>query len=299
MNKFLKSISNSFTSLLKSIAMKKYKNLIYSGAQNRKSPLDLFLSNTQSDKPIVVFAHGYKGFKDWGPWDLVGEAFANAGFDFLKFNFSHNGGTVEHPIDFPDLKAYSENRYSYEQEDLRHISDLIERGIHTEEGERHWRKIALIGHSRGGGMAILHAAKNPMISHLATWASVSDIGERFNFDMEAWKQTGVTTVKNSRTGQDMPHNYTFYTDYLENEEELNIENAARTIKIPWLIVHGSSDEAVSFAEAEKLKKWNPKAELRKIPNTGHTFGGSHPWNQETLSIDLKKVVESTSEFFEK
>lgn len=279
--------------------MKKLKNLIYTGAQNRKSPFDLFLADTKSNKPLVVFAHGYKGFKDWGPWGLAGEAFAKAGFDFLKFNFSHNGGTVENPIDFPDLKAYSENRYSYEQEDLRRISKLIESGIQTEEGEKSWKKIALIGHSRGGGMVILHAAKNPMVSHLATWGAVTDCRERFIFDMEDWKKTGVATVKNSRTGQDMPHNYTFYTDYIENEKDLIIEDAARKIQIPWLIVHGTTDEAVPFAEAEKLKEWNPKAELLKIPNAGHTFGGSHPWNKASMPSDLEKVVSGTIEFFGK
>src|SRR6056297_3498830 len=98
--------------------MKTIENLIYSGADDRMSPFDVFLSGSGADKPLVVFAHGYKGFKDWGAWHLVGKAFAEAGFDFLKFNFSHNGGTVAEPIDFPDLHAFSRNTYTKELEDL-------------------------------------------------------------------------------------------------------------------------------------------------------------------------------------
>ena len=56
--------------------------------------------------PLIIFCHGYKGFKDWGAWNLMAEAFAKIGFCFIKFNFSHNGGTIEQPIDFPDLEAF-------------------------------------------------------------------------------------------------------------------------------------------------------------------------------------------------
>ena len=41
-------------------------------------------------KPIIIFCHGYKGFKDWGAWNLMADAFTEAGFCFIKFNFSHN-----------------------------------------------------------------------------------------------------------------------------------------------------------------------------------------------------------------
>ena len=52
---------------------------------------DTYFTNDGKAKPLVIFCHGYKGFKDWGPWHLVAKAFAEAGFFFLKFNFSHNG----------------------------------------------------------------------------------------------------------------------------------------------------------------------------------------------------------------
>ncbi|MCA1762444.1 MAG: alpha/beta hydrolase family protein [Cryomorphaceae bacterium] len=278
--------------------MKVIENLIYTGADGRESPFDLFLSNGGADKPIVVFAHGYKGFKDWGAWHLVGKAFADAGFDFLKFNFSHNGGTVEQPIDFPDLEAFSKNTYSKELEDLEAISDLItETGIELKGQKRIWKNIALIGHSRGGGIAILHAAKNPAASHLATWASVADFGERFNFDMEAWKHDGVTYVVNGRTKQNMPHLYSYYEDFLENRDELHIESAAKQIDIPWLIAHGSSDEAVDFNHAERLNKWSKDAKLFETAGIGHTFGAIHPWPKNELPEGLEIITAKTIRLF--
>lgn len=277
--------------------MEIFQNLIYSGSDNRKSPFDLYLTENSADKPLVIFAHGYKGFKDWGAWDLVAHAFAEAGFDFLKFNFSHNGGTVENPIDYPDMEAYSENTYSKELYDIDSLIKLANSGIQVNGKMKTWKNIALIGHSRGGGIVILESARNASVSHLSTWASVADYGERFNFDMEEWKKTGVATVLNGRTKQQMPHKYSFYQDFIDNEEKLNIESAARKINIPWLIVHGDSDEAVDFEEAERLHSWSQDAEVVQIPDGMHTFGASHPWNEMEMPKPLKKVVDETIRFF--
>ena len=277
--------------------MKTFKNLIYTGSGNRKSPFDLYLANQPSGKPLVVFAHGYKGFKNWGSWDLVAQSFAEAGFDFLKFNFSHNGGTVENPIDFPDLEAFSENTYSRELEDLEAITQLALSGIAVDGEKRSWDKVALIGHSRGGGIAIIHAARSKNICYLATWASVADYGERFDFDMEEWKRTGVTTVRNGRTHQDMPHKYSFYADYITNKEKLSIENSARKINIPWLIAHGETDEAVELENAQRLARWNKDAKSVIISGGTHTFGASHPRKEDTIPDALKLLVSKTIEFF--
>lgn len=277
--------------------MATYKNLIYTGSNNRKSPFDLYLADQSSNKPLVVFAHGYKGFKDWGSWDLVAQSFVKAGFDFLKFNFSHNGGTVDNPIDFPDLEAFGENTYSRELEDIEAITQLALSGIDVDGEKKSWDKLALIGHSRGGGIVAIQAARSKSVSHLATWASVADYEERFDFDMEEWKRTGVTTVRNGRTKQDMPHKYSFYEDYINNEEKLSIENAARKVDIPWLIAHGENDEAVDLENAQRLAKWNEKAKSVIIPGATHTFGASHPRKDDKMPDALKVLVSKTIEFF--
>ncbi len=266
-----------------------YLSETYTGANGRESPFNLLLADQNSDT-LVIFAHGYKGFKDWGPWGLVAARFASSGMDCLKFNFSHNGGTVDNPIDFPDLEAFSDNTYSKELFDLREICRMAKTGIATPSGIKKWSRLVTIGHSRGGGIAILNASANPDVDQLITWASVADFGERFNFDLEEWKATGIATVRNGRTGQDLPHKVAFYEDFKENEEALFIKRAAVDLVQPWLIIHGSADEAVSFGNAERLHSWNPKSELRAIINTGHTFGGVHPWEESGLPEDLEKVI---------
>ena len=84
---------------------KKILNLILEGKHSKPILTDVFFKEDKTKKPIVIFCHGYKGFKDWGAWNLMAETFVKAGFFFIKFNFSHNGGTIEQPIDFPDLEC--------------------------------------------------------------------------------------------------------------------------------------------------------------------------------------------------
>ena len=49
---------------------------------------------TSQLKPVVVFVHGFKGFKDWGHFPLLADFFAGQGFVFVKLNLSHNGIVV-------------------------------------------------------------------------------------------------------------------------------------------------------------------------------------------------------------
>ena len=94
--------------------MKIIKNIILDGRHSKPILADVFFKENNQPKKVVVFCHGYKGFKDWGAWNLMAEEFAKAGFFFIKFNFSHNGGTPEQPIDFPDLEAFGNNNYTKE-----------------------------------------------------------------------------------------------------------------------------------------------------------------------------------------
>ena len=48
----------------------------------------------------------------------MADRFADAGFVFVKFNLSHNGTTIEHPIDFVDLEAFGNNNFAKELDDL-------------------------------------------------------------------------------------------------------------------------------------------------------------------------------------
>lgn len=273
------------------------KNIAVPGKHKKPIVTDLFFKDNKQPKKIIIFCHGYKGFKDWGAWNLMAEAFAKAGFFFIKFNFSHNGGTLEQPIDFPDLDAFGNNNYSKELDDLEGILNWISTNTAYKE-EINIDAISIIGHSRGGGIVLLKTHQDSRIKNVITLAGVSDYKSRFpkNDAFTAWKEKGVYHVKNGRTHQEMPHFYQFYEDFIKNEERLTIKDAVQHLKVPHLIIHGDQDTSVLINEAENLKNWNAKSSFVIIKEANHVFNVAHPWIKNDMSEALQKVVNSCIDF---
>lgn len=276
--------------------MKIIKNAVLTASGKKPILFDVYYQETQEALPLVIFCHGYKGFKDWGAWDLVAKKFAENGFCFIKFNFSHNGGTVEQPIDFPDLEAFAENNFSTEMDDIDRVLTMVETGKNLPKLNS---EINIIGHSRGGGIVLIKSEEDSRIKNVITWASISDFKARFQEgteNFEKWKETGVTFVENGRTKQQMPHNFQFYTDFKENEERFDIKRAVKSLQKPLLIIHGTEDPTVVLKEAKALLTWNPDSKFETIEGADHVFGASHPWEENKLPSDLQKVVDKTISF---
>ncbi len=273
------------------------KNRVIPGSKERSILLDVFYKEDHRLKPLVIFSHGFKGFKDWGHFESVGKRFAEAGFVFIKFNFSHNGTTPEDPLRFGDLEAFGNNNFEIELEDLKLVMDWA-LSSDSLKNERDAERLYLLGHSRGGGITILKAGEDKRVKKLATWAAVSDLVNRNKQrTIETWKRDGVVYAKNARTKQDMPLYYQFYENQQANKERFNINHAVKRLHIPFLIVHGSADPAVSFHDAEDLKRSSKQAILLRIEGGDHTFGVKHPFTVTELPPDAEKVLLETITFF--
>lgn len=283
------------------MVVKKEKNKSLPGLHGRPIPTDVFYTEEGKSKPVLLFCHGYKGFKDWGAWNLMAETFAKKGFLFIKFNFAFNGGTLEEPIDFPDLDAFGENTYTKELDDLEVMINWISSEDFPYAEMADLSRFTLIGHSRGGGVVVIKAAEDERIQKLITLAAVSDFGERFpkGEELAAWKQKGIAYIENMRTKQQMPHLFDFYEDFMQNEERLTISKSAKKLKIPTLIIHGTADPIVSVENAENLKEWIPNSELFLLEGSDHVFEASHPWNKDELPPAMEKIISKATEFIKK
>jgi alpha-beta hydrolase superfamily lysophospholipase len=154
-------------------------------------------------------------------------------------------------------------------------------------------KIFLLGHSRGGGIALLKAAQDKRVAGVVTWASVSECKTPWGSwpleKMEDWEETGVAYYENGRTKQQMPLYYQLYKNYLQNQLTLNIERAIKSLEIPILICHGSADPAVPVEKARQLHEWQPASELFLV-DSDHVFGRKHSWEGDALPEAMQVVV---------
>lgn len=267
------------------------KNEVYVGANGKKSLYDLHIPENWN-KRLIIFIHGFMGFKDWGCWNLVSDFFTSQHYAFLKYNVSHNGCSVDDPVNFVDLESFSFNDYMKELQDLEEILKLA----YTNYPDI--QDIYLIGHSRGGGIALLESQHHG-ISKIVSWAGIADIEKRFptGVELEKWKNDKIRYIKNGRTGQNLPIHIEQFYNYQDNKHRLDIEEFCRNSEIPTMVIHGEDDASVSIKEGEAICEWL-ETDLVRIPDTAHTFDSKHPWDLDELPRVLEDVCAITLSFFE-
>mgnify|MGYP003575224976 CR=1 FL=1 len=262
------------------------------GAAGKTIRIDL--TAPENYETMVVFVHGFKGFKDWGTHNLTAEYFAGHGFAFLKFNFSHNGTGPDSPEEFVDLDAFASNTFTKELFDLEQVITLISSGQAFPAPQ----SINLIGHSRGGGISIIQTADDKRIRKLVTWASVSRFRSLWMTEQEEkWREEGVVHIENARTKQQMPLKKELLFDLEHNSERLDILDAARRISQPWLIIHAEEDNTVPVEQALELNRQQTQNNILLISGSDHVFGARHPWNEAKLPEALNRVCDATIDFF--
>jgi dienelactone hydrolase len=275
--------------------------ILHSPRKGRPFSIDVSFRASNQPKPVVVHVHGFKGFKDWGYFNQAAQYFAENNFVFVKMNFSHNGVTPQSPSDFVDLEAFGNNNFSIEQSDLGYVIDYIFSGeFQVPSGELNLNHFFLTGHSRGGAAVILKAISDIRIKAIATWAGVNDLSNHFSpAELEEWEKNGVIYIKNVRTGQKMPLFFQLVKDYKANEKRFNVPEAIRGFSKPMLVVHGTRDETVPVEVTNKTKVWLPSAELFLVKDSDHVFGGTHPWEKDSMPNDARLVMDRTIEFFKR
>ena len=251
-----------------------------------------------SRKPVIIFVHGFKGFKDWGYFNLLADTFARAGFVYLKLNLSHNGTSPEHPTDFVDLEAFGQNNFSKEMDDLGVLIDhLFSPTFNLDDREVDPNRLFLIGHSRGGSLVILKSYEDERVTGVVTLAAVSDLAQRWPEEvLTEWKKQGVQYIQNSRTGQSMPLYYQIVEDFYAHQRRFDVPRAIRALGKPLLAFHGSDDETVSVQAAHDIQQWNGTAQVEIIDEANHVFGGQHPYEADQLPPDVQTVVGTTVAF---
>ncbi len=248
--------------------------------------------------PVVIFVHGFKGFKDWGSIPYICASIAQQGFYTISFNFSHNG-VEEHGSDFTRLDKFAANTFSREVRELREVVDAVVTGAIPNPERCATEAIALLGHSRGGGISILEASADPRVRSLGVWASVADFNRYSEAQRRRWREHGVFETKNMRTGQTMRLDVGLLDDLEQNADALDIGRAAAMLRKPFLILHGEQDLSVRVEDGQRLASLAEPllTEFERIPRTNHTFGAVHPF--EAPGQPLEWAIARTSAFFKR
>ena len=234
-------------------------------------------------RPAVVVCHGFKGFMEWGFFPHLAHLLAARGFTTVRFNF--RGGGMRPGDDLvTDPEAFAHATVGNDLRDLETVlTALGDGGIAP--GRVDGDRLGLVGHSRGGGTAILEAARNQQLSALVTWSAVATFDRLSEGEKAVWRSAGTVPIVNARTGQELVLDRSVLEDLEARAAEYDLEAAAAARPAPWLIIHGEEDETVPVAEARRLAAAARQPScLEVLADANHTFGARHPFVGPTAPL---------------
>ncbi len=146
-------------------------------------------------------------------------------------------------------------------------------------------EIILFGSSFGALLSVWYVTKHPeRIKKLILMApglrfSASYISEKHGINSSIWKKQGSINIFHYRYNREIPLNYTFYEDLVENPPP---DFDKLEIPIPILILHGNSDNVVPIAWSKQFVNHNRQVLL-------HVLNGNHQLlDQKDTMWDLVK-----------
>ena len=146
-------------------------------------------------------------------------------------------GIGEDPDSFDRLDLLASDTYSTQLADLRAVVEYVQSRLPD-------LPTFLLGHSRGGGIALLTAAEVPHLEGVVVWSSIARADRWDDETKRMWRATGSLDVVNQRTQQIMRLSPSTLDDYEAHRDRLDILAAARRLPAPLLVGHGGRDESV-------------------------------------------------------
>lgn len=241
-----------------------------------------------ADRPraLVVIVHGFKGFKDWGFFPWTAQRLMQHRLAVVRFNMSRSG-IGDDPESFDRLDLFEHDTYSTQLRDLEVVVRHAQRQFPT-------LPTFLLGHSRGGGIAILGAQDVPGLAGVIAWSPISRVDRWDEETKRGWRARGVLEVENARTKQIMRMAPVMLDDYERNAERLDILAAAARLDKPLLVVHGGRDESVPVDEGRRIVECAPQSSLVILDRASHTFNAIHPLVH--VPFELLAAAEVTAHF---
>jgi len=260
------------------------------GAEGEPIAGDVYLPPGLGDPPLLLLIHGFKGFKDWGFFPWLARAMADAGLAVCAFNLSHCG--IQRGQDrFDRLDLFEADTWGKRLHDLSQVLLALQEGRLAKNAAPNPARIGLLGHSAGGALALMQAARDGRVRSVGTLAAPAS-SRRLDSPLARGqlREFGHLKVMNTRTRQEMRVGRAFFDEL--DSDTLDVPGAAAQLTLPWLIVHGTDDESVPFEDAQSLldaAARNPvhgeNVKLLSLEGTGHALGATHPFTEPGVHLE--------------
>lgn len=175
---------------------------------------------------LLILAHGFRGSMEGGGRAAYLSQMASLFVNVLRFNFT--GSQI----------------LSHQIEELNAVLDFALRQYNNP-------RLFLLGRSMGGAASLVTASRREEIAGLALWATPNDLHATFK---NALGDENYMRLKNGETLnlQDERGSITLTPDFVTDLDNYDLQGLLKAWqKRPLLIIHGSEDETVNVAQAQR------------------------------------------------
>jgi uncharacterized protein len=272
---------------------------VVSGRDGTEMFATVTMPDATESRPVVLFLHGFKGFRNWGFLPLAAQEAAQRGMIAVRMDTSMNGmrGTNDRVV---DVEAFAANTVTREVDDVH----LMVRALRPLLGLRWNGTLHLIGHSRGGGVALVVARElltmppdEITVGRCAVWNGLGRWIRWTPRQRTQWMELGYTEFEHQRTGQMLRMNADYLLDIEANAERLDLQAAATVLADRMLYVHADQDVTVPVSETMALRtSAGTSGPMITVERTTHTFGMTHPTSRVTEAFTT--VLHHTMDWIE-
>ena len=209
--------------------------------------LDFSYTPVTSAWGTVVIGHGVTANKDRAWAIALFDALQAAGFGALRFSFSGNGDSQG---------DFRHSTISKELCDLGSVLDTLQR--------YEIPQLIYVGHSMGGTVGVLRAVIDPRIKALVSLAGMvhtATFAER--------KFGGLQPGRDLMWDKpECPLSAEFVEDMMKIR---SVASQAEQVRCPWLLIHGTADTVVPFADSSQIATVRTDVELIAMSDCDHLF----------------------------
>jgi len=240
-----------------------------------------------SRAPAVLVVHGYTSHGDWGFYPLLSERLAARGIATVRVSLSGSAlGPDRRSLAAPEV--FATNTYVKELDELALVRDRMQADPRLCPERR-----AILGHSRGGAMAVVHAAEDGGYRAVVGWAAMDSILRFSPERLAEWREQGHVMVRHYAAGVHARLDVSVLHAAEAARERLDVLRACARLRCPALFVVGSQDRSVPVTDGERMAAASEAAELLTVEGD-HVFDARDPLDH--VPAALAQVVDGTEAF---
>ena len=230
----------------------------------------------EETEKLAILCPGYLASKDYDHLILLADALAAHGYTTIRFDPI---GTWESD---GDIAGYNTTQY------LNDVKTVLEYALQ----KRKYDNILLGGHSDGGMISILYAAKDSRISELLAIMPPSNRSMLRKKKSGEWEQNGFRVSKRNTPNSTKEKEFRVPFSFAEDRNKYDVTKDVGTFRVPIVLIAGELDNINTPEDVKKIyDNANEPKKFILLKGIGHDYR----FNPSEIKVVNDKILEALSD----